>query len=271
MSRLRGKRVLVTGGAAGIGLCLASNLAEAGAELIVTDINGEALDLAVARLEALGARVHSRRMDVSDRQAVDDLAQWVEDDLGGLDVLVNNAGVGHTGEIAETGLATWQKLVDVNFWGPLYHVYAFLPAMIRRRRGHIVNVSSGQAFFQLPTWGPYAAVKAALGIFSEVLRYEVRKHGVAVTTVYPFMVDTGFYADIEGETWGQQLSMKLVPYYSMKPEKVGRIIFKAIERRRPLEMVSPLNDLAKLMRSLPGAPTVVGMLTMLFLGKGKTE
>lgn len=267
MSKLRGKRVLLTGGAAGIGLCLASELAEAGAELIITDINGEALEQAVAKLKALGATVHSRQMDVSLRPAVDELAEWVGRELGDLDVLINNAGIGHTGEIAETPIEQWKKLMAVNFWGPLYHVYAFLPAMMRRGEGHIVNVSSGQAFFQLPTWGPYAAIKAALGTFSEILRFELRKHGIAVTTVYPFMVDTGFYKDIEGETWGQQLSMKLVPYYSMKPEKVAKIIFKAIQKRRALEMVSPLNDVAKLMRTVPGATTVVGTLTMLFLGK----
>lgn len=260
---------MITGAAGGIGLCLATHCAEAGCELIITDINGEALEHAAAKLKALGAVVHSRRMDVSNRVSVDDLALWIEEELGGLDVLVNNAGVGHTGEIAETSLDRWKKLVDVNFWGPLYHVYAFLPRMKERRSGHIVNVSSGQAFFQLPTWGPYAAVKSALGVFSEVLRFELSGHGVAVTTVYPFMVDTGFYNEIEGDTWGQRLSMKLVPYYSMKPEKVGKIIFKAIEKRRAIEMVSPLNDVAKYMRSVPGAPTVVGTLTMLFLGKGR--
>ena len=268
MSKLRDKRVLVTGGAGGIGRCLAAELARAGCELIITDINGEALERAADELRALGTSVHTRRMDVSDRNAVGELAGWVEGEFGGLDVLVNNAGIGHTGEIAETSIETWHKLVDVNFWGPLYHVYAFLPAMSRRRSGHIVNVSSGQAFFQLPTWGPYAAVKLALGGFSEILRFELRKHGIAVTTVYPFMVDTGFYGDIKGETWGQQLSMKLVPYYSMKPEKVGRIIFKAIEHRKGVEMVSSLNDVAKQLRSIPGATNVVSTLSMLFLGKG---
>ena len=269
MSKLRGRRVLVTGGAGGIGQCLAAELARAGNEIIITDINGNALDRAAAELRALGAVVHTRCMDVSDRAAVEDLAQWIEGELGGLDVLVNNAGIGHTGEIAETSLETWHKLMNVNFWGPLYHVYAFLPAMVRRRAGHIVNVSSGQAFFQLPTWGPYAAVKLALGGFSEILRFELRKHGIAVTTVYPFMVDTGFYGDIKGETWGQRLSMKLVPYYSMKPDKVAHIVFKAIERRKGVEMVSSLNDVAKQLRAIPGATNFVSTLSMLFLGKGK--
>jgi NAD(P)-dependent dehydrogenase (short-subunit alcohol dehydrogenase family) len=271
MSKLQGRRVLVTGGAGGIGQWLAGELGRAGNEVIITDVNVEALEQTAAKLRASGVVVHTRAVDVTDRAAVEELARWVETELGGLDVLVNNAGIGHTGEIADTSLETWHRLMNVNFWGPLHHVYAFLPAMIRRRAGHIVNVSSGQAFFQLPTWGPYAAIKLALGGFSEILRFELRKHGIAVTTVYPFMVDTGFYGDIKGETWGQKVSMKLVPYYSMKPEKVAHIIFKAIERRKGVEMVSPLNDVAKQLRSIPGATSAVSTLSMLFLGKDKAQ
>ena len=271
MAKLQGKRVLVTGGAGGIGQCLAADLVKAGAEVILTDLNEEALERTASALREKGGKVHSRRVDVTDRAAVQDLAAWVEGELGGLDVLVNNAGIGHTGEIADTPLETWHKLMNVNFWGPLNHVYAFLPAFKSRRSGHIVNVSSGQAFFQLPTWGPYASIKLALGAFSEILRYEVRKYDIQVTTVYPFMVDTGFYSEIHGETWGQKLSMKLVPYYSMKPETVGRIIFKAIKKRKAIEMVSPLNDLVKLVRTIPGAPNLMSTLTMLFLGKGIEE
>jgi short-subunit dehydrogenase len=139
--------------------------------------------------------------------------------------------------------------------------------MQRRRSGHIVNVSSGQAFFRLPTWGPYATIKLALGAFSEMLRFELRKHGIAVTTVYPFMVDTGFYRGIEGETWSQRMSMKLVPYYSMRPDSVARIIVRAIEQRRAVETVHPLNDLVKVVRSVPGGGSALSWLGMLVLGK----
>lgn len=269
MGKLRGKRVLVTGGAKGIGRCLASLIAEAGGELVLTDVDAVALEQTARELRAAGHAVHSRQVDVTDRAAVEELARWVEGPLGGLDVLVNNAGIGHTAEIAQTSLETWHKLMDVNFWGPLHHVYAFLPAMVSRRSGHVVNVSSGQAFFQLPTWGPYATVKLALGGFSEILRFELRKHGIAVTTVYPFMVHTGFYGEVEAKTWGQKMSMRLLPYYSMSPERVARIILSAIERRKGVEMVHPLNDVAKLLRTLPGATNVVATLSMLLLGTRK--
>ncbi len=267
MQNVRGKTVLITGAASGIGLCLAENFAKAQSELIITDINDEALGKAAEKLRELGAQVHARAMDVSDREAVEELARWAEAECGGVDILVNNAGIGHSEEMVDTPLETWKKLMAVNFWGALYHVYAFLPAMVERRRGQIVNVSSGQAFFRLPTWGPYATIKLALGAFSEILRYEVGKFNIRVTTVYPFMVNTPFYADIEGESWGQKMSMRLLPYYSMTPERAGKVIFKAIRRRKAIEMVHPLNDIAKYIRFVPGATDVMSMVTMLALGK----
>jgi short-subunit dehydrogenase len=85
-------------------------------------------------------------------------------------------------------------------------------------------------------------------VFSEILSFEARKHGVYVTTVYPFMVNTGFYDQVEGESLGARLSMKLLPFYSQKPETVGRIIVKATRRRRRVEMVHLVNELGRTVR-----------------------
>jgi len=248
MPWFEGQRVLVTGGAAGIGLCTARAFAEERAELVLTDIDPVALERAVAELTSLGARAHGYPVDVSDRTQVEALARRVLAEHGPVDVLVNNAGVGHHAALTDTPLETWKRLLDVNLWGVLHHVHAFLPAMQARGRGHIVNVSSGQAFFQLPTWGAYASVKACVGIYSEILGYEVRRSGVRVTTVYPFMVNTGFYRGIEGGSTGARLSMKLLPYYSQKPETVGRIIVRAVHRNKRVEMVNVINDLGRAVR-----------------------
>jgi short-subunit dehydrogenase len=161
--------------------------------------------------------------------------------------------------------------MDVNFWGALNHVYAFLPAMKEARSGHIVNISSGQAYFRLPTWGAYAAVKEGLGTFSEVLHYELERYGIDVTTVYPFMVNTEFYDGVKGDTLLGRLAMKLVPFYSMSPETVGRIIFKAVKRRRTVENVSILNDLAQYARSLPLVPGLIARVSTLMLARRRLE
>jgi short-subunit dehydrogenase len=267
MEGMKGRRVLITGAAGGIGYCLAEECARAGCILVLTDINAEKLEAAAGKLRATGATVHARRMDVTCKEHADETAKWVLDELGGLDVLVNNAGVGFLAELADTRLDDWKRLMDVNFMGPLYLTYAFLPKMIERRHGHIVNVSSGQAFFRLPTWGAYATIKLALGAFSELLAIEIRKYNIKVTTVYPFMVNTGFYGDIKAETFMAKLSMKLVPYYSMSPQTVGRIIFRAIEKQKKVEMVSLINDLGYFTRFVPPIADLVGYTANLFLSK----
>ena len=267
MAKLNGKRVLISGAAQGIGFCLAEELAALRCELVICDIDSEALEEAAGKLRAAGARVHTYAYDVSLERAVFDVAERVQRDVGDIDVLVNNAGIGHSGEIAETSLRRWKRLLAVNFWGPLHHVYAFLPRMRERGEGQIVNVSSGQAFLRLPAWGPYATTKAALGVFSEILHFELRKHGIQVTTVYPYMVDTGFYAEIEGETFATKLAMKLVPYYSMRPKQVARIMVKAMRRERKVEKVSLINTLGYYARMVPYASDAIAVTTNFFLNK----
>lgn len=267
MPKSRGKKVLITGAASGIGRCTADEFARAGYDLVLTDINQSALDAVAEQMRGHGVAVHTCVYDVSKQRQVQEMAREVLAEVGGIDILINNAGVGHTGELVDTSLKTWRTLIDVNLWGPIYHVYAFLPHMQERGSGQIVNVSSGQAFFRLPTWGAYAAVKAALGVFSEVLHYELRKYGIRVTTVYPFMVNTPFYRNIVGDTWTARLSMKLVPYYSMKPEAVARIIYKAVKHKRKVETVSLLNDVAFYVQAIPFAPAIIAATTNFVLGK----
>ncbi len=262
------KIVLVTGAARGIGLATAAEFAKAGATIIVTDRDPEALSLAEPKLRAHAVPVHSYVVDVSERGAVEAMAKDVMQRFGGLDVLVNNAGFGYSGELAQTPLETWQKLFDVNFWGPLYHIYAFLPSMKERRAGHIVNVSSGQAFFRLPTWGAYATAKLALGGFSEILHYELARLGIQVTTVYPYVVNTGFYDEVAANTLAARVSMRLLPYYSDTPEKVGRLIFQAVVKKKKVEMVNLFNDVGFYSRLIPPVSSAVSYLSNWLLAKG---
>ncbi len=263
-----GKRILITGAAGGIGFHLAQAFARAGNDLVLTDLDAARLDRASRRLSDLGVSVETRAMGVSDRSAVESLARWVVGELGGLDILVNNAGVGFQGELAETSLETWRKLLDVNLLGPLYHVYAFLPHFKQKRSGHIVNISSGQAFFRLPTWGAYASAKAALAVFSEVLHFELSRYNIRVTTVYPFLVNTRFYENIRAETPRGRFALSLIPYCSMSPERAARIIFKAVSRGARVEYVSRLNDLGRIQELFPFARNVVSRGSRFLLARG---
>ncbi|MFC1852681.1 SDR family NAD(P)-dependent oxidoreductase [candidate division CSSED10-310 bacterium] len=271
MTKVKDAQVLITGAARGIGFCTAEEFARAGSILIISDINEEAVHAAAEKLRQLGATVFEYVVDISQQEQVEAMIVDIKQKLGGVDILINNAGIGHNGEMVETNLKTWKKLMDVNFWGALYHIYALLPDMVRNRKGHIVNVSSGQAFFRLPTWGVYATIKLALGGFSEMLHFEVKKFGINVTTVYPFMVNTPFYQGIEGDTYFGKLSMKLVPYYSNSPQTVARKIFKAVERDERVEMINLINNVGIFTSAFPYVGAVVSTLTSYFLGKGTAE
>ena len=261
------KSVLITGGAGGIGLAAAKVFARKGWRVLLSDLDSERLAIAAAELRALSAEVETWIVDVTSREAVDECAQEILARHGHLDVLINNAGVGHHGEIASTSIETWKLLIDVNIWGPLYHIYAFLPSMKARGEGQIVNVSSGQAFIKMPTWGAYAAIKAALGVASEVLHWELRKHGLRVTTVYPGMVNTGFYSDVETKTLGGKLSMLALPLYSMSPQRMGKILYRAVTRHEKVELSNLHNRFAWFTQGLPLVPDLTALVSERLLAK----
>lgn len=248
------KTVLVTGAARGIGYDTVQEFGQAGSRMIMTDLDGDRLEESASELRRDGIDVlETYEMDVSDRDAVEAMAEDVIDRFGRLDVLINNAGIPHHEEFTETSIEDWHTVFDVNFFGPIYHIYAFLPDMIEKGDGHIVNISSGQAFFLIPTWGAYATSKLALGGFSEVLHYELKKHGIGVTTVYPYVVNTGFYTDVGIQSLGSKLSMKFLDLYAHSPEDIARQIFTATKKEKRSEMTSLLNWAGYYMDFIPGA------------------
>ncbi len=259
--------VLITGGGGGIGLAAAKYFAKDGWRVLLSDLDPDRLATAANELHALDAEVETYVVDVTDRAAVEAYAAEIVDRHGHLDVLINNAGVGHHGEIADTSLETWKLLVDVNLWGPLHHIYAFLPSMKAKGAGQIVNVSSGQAFIKMPTWGAYAAIKAALGVASEVLHWELKKHGIKVTTVFPGMVNTGFYSDVETNTLGGRLSMLLLPLYSMPAKRMGRILHRAVTRHEKTELSNLHNRFAWFTQGLPLVPDITALVSERLLAK----
>ena len=265
-----GKLVLITGGARGIGLETARCFLRARSRVVITDRDEKALERAAGEL-AGGRRLFTRAVDITDRDAVTRCASWVEGELGAVDVLINNAGVGYQGMLSSTGIDTWRRLVDVNLMGALYHIDAFLPAMLERRSGHIVNVSSGQAFFRLPAWGAYSAVKCALAAMSETLHYELRGRGVWVTTVYPFLARTSFYSGLEAKTAGQRLSLKLIPLVADSARHVGERIFHSVVKRKRVEMVNPVNNLGLYSQVFPPARWLIGRAASKVLGGKETE
>jgi len=266
MNTLKGKVVLITGGANGIGYCTAELFTKADCKVIITDINEEAIERAVQKLGRIGGEITSYPVDVSNRKEVDEMAKDVLARFGRLDVLINNAGIGLQKELMDTSLSEWEKIVNVNLWGVLNNTYAFLPSMINARSGQIANVASGQVYLRMPTWGAYTATKMAVEGFSETLAHELKKYQIHVTTIVPYLIKTGFYDGMKAGTAAGDLVMKSLPYISVTPEKAGKRIFNAVKKRKFIDMGIG-NRLALLGRSIPFYARINGTI----LGKILTK
>lgn len=179
-----GRKVLVTAGAAGIGQAIASRFQELGADVFVTDVDPEA----VARAEESG--FPARVSDVSDEQQVADLMATIGAEFGGLDVLVNNAGIaGPTGPIEDLDADDWRRTFDVNVHGQFYAVKHALPMLRRAREGAIVNLSSAAGRLGMAGRSPYSASKWAVVGLTKTLAIELGGDGIRVNAICPGAVN----------------------------------------------------------------------------------
>lgn len=228
---IAGKWALVTGAGSGMGRTTALDLAREGANLLLFDICGEAVGQVSGEVEALGVEAHTFCVDLTDWEQVRNAADAVHARWGAVDILVNCAGIAHLCHVVDTTIEDWERLLAVNLWTIIHMVKAFGPEMMKKRSGQIVNISSGQAFFAVPTWGPYACTKYAVDGYSEALRYEMFWHGVGVTTVFPGIVRTPFYDSITGG-FLLKLGMKVLMATAAKPESLSRMMIKGIKKRK---------------------------------------
>jgi len=187
-----GKSVLITGGSRGLGLVLARELVGRGARVAICARDREELERARIDLRGRGAGdVLAFPCDVTDRAQVQELVRLCQDRFGGIDVLINNAGVIQVGPVEVMTVEDYEEAMRTHFWGPLYTTLAVLPEMRRRRAGRIVNISSIGGKIGVPHLVPYSASKFALVGLSEGLRAELAKDGIVVTTVCPGLMRTG--------------------------------------------------------------------------------
>jgi short-subunit dehydrogenase len=196
MKELNGKRVLITGGAQGIGLEMAIKFAEQGSEILLADLNEEALPGARAAVEVLDVPVHAWPVDVTDPASVAALRAQVNAEAGPVDVLVNNAGVVFGGPFADVPLDQHFKTIEVNVMGVVAVTHAFLPDLVSRPEAHLVNIASASGFIGLPYGSTYAASKWAVIGFSESIRAELKLVGheqVRTTIVCPSYIGTGMF------------------------------------------------------------------------------
>jgi NAD(P)-dependent dehydrogenase (short-subunit alcohol dehydrogenase family) len=235
---LTGRVAAVTGAGHGIGRGVALALAAAGCRLALSDIDQERLRQTVALLPP-ESTVRTWLVDVADRSAVSGWAEEVAAEFGGVDIVVNNAGIAHLGTVAGTSYEDLQRILDTNLMGTVHGTKAFLPLLAQSDSAHLVNVASIFGVVAVPTQSAYAISKFAVRGFSEALAAEMRLlgTGVQVHVVLPGGVATAIARDASaGDAEGlidverTRAGFHLVARTT--PEEAGRIIVRGVRRGR---------------------------------------
>jgi NADP-dependent 3-hydroxy acid dehydrogenase YdfG len=236
----RDKVAVVTGAASGIGYAVATRAAAEGMTVVLADIDTERLDQAASSLRSRGARVHAIEVDVADRDSVQKLADRVQAEVGDAWLLVNNAGVYLSAPVVEMPLAQWEFVVGVNLWGVVHCLQAFLPGMVARDRGYVVNTSSIDGLVTVRNAASYVAAKHAVTALSETLFRELEEAGsaVGVSVLCPAAVDTDILHSVRH--WPDRLgpapaiTQRAYPPLDevMRPDQVADIMFAGMAERR---------------------------------------
>jgi 2-hydroxycyclohexanecarboxyl-CoA dehydrogenase len=195
MRKFESKTVVVTGGGGGIGGATCRRFAREGAKVAVYDMNLEAAEKVASGIRDEGGQAQAFRCDITDRASVDKAVEATQQNVGPIDVLVNNAGWDVFKPFTKTEPAQWDKLIAINLTGALHMHHAVLPGMAARKAGRIVNIASDAARVGSSGEAVYAACKGGLVAFSKTIAREHARHGITVNVVCPGPTDTALFAD----------------------------------------------------------------------------
>lgn len=240
-SPLAGKVVWLTGASSGLGRACAQELAGTGCRLALSARRSQELQALAAELGAPGRQVAAFACDVTDKAAVKARHAEIEQRLGPVDVLIANAGSHIPTVVEKFDTEEYRALMELNYFGALHCIEAVIGAMIERKEGHIVAVSSVAGYRALPHAAAYGASKAALAHFSESIRFNLARHGIFVTVVSPGFVRTPLTAKNE-------FPMPCL----MEPGPAARELVRGIERKEyEIHFPKRFTFAMKLLRVIP--------------------
>lgn len=235
--KLAGKRCFITGAASGIGRATAIAAAARGAALFLTDLQEHGLRTVVEEIRRTGGTVHAHAaLDITDLAAVRAFTAQIEREHGSMDIVMNIAGVSLWGAVEVLEEQHWRKMIEVNLMGPIHVIECLVPGMISAGRGgHLVNVSSAAGLFGLPWHAAYSASKFGLRGVSEVLRFDLRRHGIGVSLVCPGGVDTPLVDTVQivgVDTTRPEIAAlkRKFQRHAITPEVAAAAIVRGVER-----------------------------------------
>jgi NAD(P)-dependent dehydrogenase (short-subunit alcohol dehydrogenase family) len=238
------KVAVITGGASGIGYATAMSMAGSGADIVIVDVNQQRLKEVQKELKALGRRVMVVQCDVSKNKEVSAMAEQVLEAMGRVDILMNNAGVMLRGFADTLEEADWEWILGINLYGVIYCCQAFLPHLMARGSGYIINTSSiGGLISGRPNSIGYSTSKFAVTGFTEVLYKYLKPKGIGVSLLCPGLVRTNLpenfrYAGNNLEGLGHIKEIPKAPGI-MEPEEVAAMVVDAVQQNRYLILTQP--------------------------------
>jgi NAD(P)-dependent dehydrogenase (short-subunit alcohol dehydrogenase family) len=217
-------RVLVTGGASGLGAALVKRFVADGHKVLSTDV--------AAEVPGHGATEY-RQLNVRDAADWDAAVAWCEENWGGLDVLVNNAGIATGGRIDVESLDEWDRVIDINLMGVVRGCRAFTPMFKRQRSGHFVNTASAAGLVHPPMMSSYNTVKAGVVALSETLSHELNPYGVSVSVVCPSFFRTNLADSIKGDdTEMGATARKLIEKSPRTADEIAAKVLAGVKKRQ---------------------------------------
>ncbi|MEM8962588.1 MAG: SDR family oxidoreductase [Acidobacteriota bacterium] len=249
MTSLNLKRVLITGGASGIGRALALAFSQGGAEIVLTDIDEQALEATSEEIRSRDGRCRAYRLDVTNHRQIQEVRERLHAEAGSIDILINNAGIVYGGPFDEVPLDKHLRTYEINTMGLVAATHVFFPDVIASPAGHFVFIASASGFVGLPNGTSYASSKwAAIG-FAESIRAELthrKLDHVHVTTVCPSYVDTGLFDGVKPPKTTRLLT----------PDEVAGKVVAAVERNKVWVMEPWIVKLTPVLKH--ALPDVVG-------------
>lgn len=224
------RRAFVTGAASGLGRAFCHHLAAEGWTLCMADIDGMRLQEAAEAIEQRGGTAHPVDLDVSEGAAVQAVADEFVADVGGIDLVINNAGIGAGGAFTETSLEDWRHVMDVNLMGVVHGCKAFAEPLQANGGGHLINIASIAAIAAAPRMSVYNTAKAGVLALSETLYSELHDANVHVAVALPHFFETNIAQSMRGPDADRQIAEHLMNRSEASADEVARYILKEAGR-----------------------------------------